>query len=223
LEFAKSFSGPAPGGYTGCGRRSGGFEEGGSAMSVIAEPDGSCTERSGATPAEVVLLRWPADGAERMSLAAGHVPRLLLVDDDALPPTGGDCLEDWIRLPAPEFDLQARIDLLRARSRVHRPIRPVIDDHGLVHFGPERVRVAPVEARLAEALISGFGAVVSRDDLVQSVWPDSTPRRNDLDVHVLRLRRRLIPLGLAIRTVRSHGYILEPAGPASAARPAEVG
>ena len=31
-----------------------------------------------------------------------------------------------------------------------------------------------------------------------------------LDVHVLRLRRRLAQVGLAIRTVRSRGYLLEP-------------
>jgi DNA-binding response OmpR family regulator len=28
-------------------------------------------------------------------------------------------------------------------------------------------------------------------------------------VHVLRLRRRLVAVGLAIRTVRSRGYLLE--------------
>ena len=35
------------------------------------------------------------------------------------------------------------------------------------------------------------------------------PTRNALDVHVLRLRRRLAPLGLEIRTVRSRGYLLQ--------------
>jgi len=30
-----------------------------------------------------------------------------------------------------------------------------------------------------------------------------------LDVHIVRLRRRLAPLGLVIRTVRSRGYLLE--------------
>ena len=42
-------------------------------------------------------------------------------------------------------------------------------------------------------------------------WPGGTPGRNALDVHVLRLRRRLEPVRLAIRTVRSRGYLLEPA------------
>ncbi len=35
------------------------------------------------------------------------------------------------------------------------------------------------------------------------------PGRNVLDVHIVRLRRRLAPLELVIRTVRSRGYLLE--------------
>jgi DNA-binding response OmpR family regulator len=45
--------------------------------------------------------------------------------------------------------------------------------------------------------------------LARAGWPDGAPGRNALDVHVLRLRRRVAPLGLAIRTVRSRGYLLE--------------
>jgi DNA-binding response OmpR family regulator len=50
---------------------------------------------------------------------------------------------------------------------------------------------------------------VSRDALARAGWPDGAPGRNALDVHVLRLRRRLVPVGLVIRTVRSRGYLLE--------------
>jgi DNA-binding winged helix-turn-helix (wHTH) protein len=67
----------------------------------------------------------------------------------------------------------------------------------------------PVEARLMVALIDRFGAVVSRDQLARSGWPEGSPGRNALDVHVLRLRRRIAPLGLSIKTVRSRGYLLE--------------
>jgi two-component system, OmpR family, response regulator len=62
---------------------------------------------------------------------------------------------------------------------------------------------------LTAALLERFGAVVSRDLLARSGWPGGSPGRNALDVHVLRLRRRLAPLRLAIRTVRSRGYLLE--------------
>ena len=59
------------------------------------------------------------------------------------------------------------------------------------------------------ALIERYGAVVSRDQLSRTGWPKGAPGRNALDVHVLRLRRRIAPLGLAIKTVRSRGYLLE--------------
>jgi DNA-binding response OmpR family regulator len=61
------------------------------------------------------------------------------------------------------------------------------------------------------ALLDRAGAVVSRDTLARAGWPDGAPGRNALDVHVLRLRRRVDPLGLVIRTVRSRGYLLETA------------
>jgi two-component system OmpR family response regulator len=158
-----------------------------------------------------MLVRWPSEAEQRTRLAERQIPRLLLVDDGIPPPEALDCLEDWIRLPAPESDVRARIDGLMTRSRAHLRTVPEIDGHGVLRFGSGWVSLPPVEARLADALVVRFGAVVGRDTLRRSVWPGSAPGRNVLDVHVLRLRRRLAPLGLAIRTVRSRGYMLEQA------------
>jgi DNA-binding response OmpR family regulator len=58
-------------------------------------------------------------------------------------------------------------------------------------------------------LLDRFAAVVGREALARAGWPSGAPGRNALDVHILRIRRRLAPLGLAIRTVRSRGYLLE--------------
>ena len=160
-----------------------------------------------------MLVRWPSESEQRSKLGEQHIPRLLLVDDGIPPPDALDCLEDWIRLPAPESDIRARIEGLKTRSRAHLRTVPEIDDHGVVRFGSGWVSLPPVEARLADVLVVRFGAVVGRDTLRRSVWPGSAPGRNVLDVHVLRLRRRLAPLGLAIRTVRSRGYMLERADP----------
>ena len=160
-----------------------------------------------------MFVRWPGEAEQRIRLAERQIPRLLLVDDGIPPPEALDCLEDWIRLPAPESDVRARIDGLLTRSRAHLRAVPEIDGHGVIRFGSGWVSLPPVEARLADALVLRFGAVVGRDTLRRSVWPGSAPGRNVLDVHVLRLRRRLAPLGLAIRTVRSRGYMLEQADP----------
>ncbi|HUQ64448.1 MAG TPA: winged helix-turn-helix domain-containing protein [Acidimicrobiales bacterium] len=159
---------------------------------------------------DVVLIRWPTDSGRRARLSAAREARLLLVEDGFAPPAALDCLEDWIRVPAPEEDVQARLDALTLRREVHFPAAtPAIDDDGVLRFDEKWVALAPLEARLTSVLLSRFGAVVSRETLIRALWPGRTPGRNALDVHVLRLRRRLSPLGLAIKTVRSRGYLLE--------------
>jgi two-component system OmpR family response regulator len=161
---------------------------------------------------DVVLLRWPADDGRRERLTVAREARLLLIEDGFHPPPVLDCLEDWIRVPAAEEDVQARLDSLALRSQAHAPsapAAPAIDGDDVLRFGERWVPLAPLEARLTSALLSRFGAVVSRESLIRALWPGKTPGRNALDVHVLRLRRRLAPLGLAIKTVRSRGYLLE--------------
>jgi DNA-binding winged helix-turn-helix (wHTH) protein len=62
-------------------------------------------------------------------------------------------------------------------------------------------------------LVDRFGAVVGRETLARRAWPDGTPTRNALDVHMLRLRRRIAQLGVEVRTVRSRGYLMQAAQP----------
>ena len=132
----------------------------------------------------------------------------------------GDCLEDWIRVPAAEKEVKARVDALAVRSEAHHATNghtteatagPELDDFGVLRVNGAWVALPPLEARLAEALLERLGAVTSRELLIRAGWPSGAPGRNALDVHVLRLRRRLTPVGLAIRTVRSRGYLMEPA------------
>jgi len=158
---------------------------------------------------DVVLLRWPAEAARRAQLVNSQQPRLLLLDDGVLPPDPPDCLEDWIRVPASEVDVHARVASLATRAGLHVSAEPTLDHDGVLRYWGSWVPLPPVEARLTTAMLARFGGVVSRDSLARAGWPDGAPGRNALDVHVLRLRRRINPLGLAIRTVRSRGYLLE--------------
>ncbi|MEY2478660.1 MAG: two-component system, OmpR family, response regulator [Actinomycetota bacterium] len=161
------------------------------------------------TAVDVVLVRWPREEARRRELAAEGLPRLLLVESPSQLPEAMDCLEDWVRVPVEDIEVRARVRCLEVRSSAHRESQPVLDEHGMLRFGTDWVSLPPVEARITGALVRHLGAVVGRDDLAQSGWPDGAPGRNALDVHVLRIRRRVAPLGLAIRTVRSRGYLLE--------------
>jgi DNA-binding response OmpR family regulator len=158
---------------------------------------------------DVVLLRWPAEQSRRSELEDAGRPRLLLLEDDAPPPVPADDLEDWIRVPAVDADLRARVEGLRRRAEATVGSAPDLDDDGVLRLGGQWVSLPPVEARLMAALLERYGAVVSRDALARAGWPAGSPGRNALDVHMLRLRRRLSPLALAIRTVRSRGYLLE--------------
>jgi Transcriptional regulatory protein, C terminal len=157
---------------------------------------------------EVALVHWPAEEDRREELRRAGQPRLLLVERGA-PPIPSDELEDWIRLPADDIDLRVRVEALRRRTDSGGDSVPQLDDDGVLRVGDRWVSLPPVEARLTGALLDRFGAVVSREALARSGWPGGSPGRNALDVHVLRLRRRLSPLRLAIRTVRSRGYLLE--------------
>lgn len=158
---------------------------------------------------DVALVRWPDDESKRRELRTAGRPRLLLVDEMAPAPVSGDPLEDWIRLPADDRDLRARLDALTLRSEPRSDAMPEIDQDGLLRMGDEWVSLPPIEHRLAMALIDKPSAVVSRDVLAKVGWPDDSATRNALDVHMLRLRRRIEPLGLSIRTVRSRGYVLD--------------
>lgn len=157
------------------------------------------------------MVRWPEEDGRRERLRAEGVPRLLLVDAEAPPPAVTDVLEDWVRVPAGERDVQARVDALLRRVEEEEPSPPHIDDDGLLRFADGWVALSPVETELAAVLSERYGAVVGRDVLARRAWPDGLATRNALDVHVLRLRRRIAEVGLEVRTVRGRGYVLQEA------------
>lgn len=163
---------------------------------------------------DVELVRWPGEQVRLEQVRKAGAARLVLVPEGMAPPVPGDALEDWIRLPASDEDVSLRIRVLSDRARVTAP-DPLLDDTGLLRFRGRWAPLPPVEYRLTAALVDRYGAVVSRDALSRSGWPEGIPDRNVLDVHIVRLRRRLAPLELAIRTVRSRGYLLEATGPAA--------
>src|SRR5712691_1018188 len=157
---------------------------------------------------DVALVRWPQENDRLVRLRADRAPRLLLVDPHVAPPQASDCLEDWVRLPVDDRDVRARVATLVERVD-GGDATPEVDDDGLPRWRDRWVALSPVEAALARALVERFGAVVGRDTLARRAWPHGAPTRNALDVHVLRLRRRIAPLRLEVRTVRSRGYLLQ--------------
>ena len=169
---------------------------------------------------DVAFLRWPEESDRRSALVEERRPRLLLLDVGERPPEPTDCFEDWVVLPVEEQELASRTKALTARVARHQAVEPAVDASGVLRYGDRLLVLPPVEARLAGALATRFGVVVRRDSLANAGWPDGPPGRNALDVHLVRLRRRLAGIGLTLRTVRSRGYLLEAA---ASARPINGG
>lgn len=154
---------------------------------------------------DVVILRWPEQASDVDELERRRVPRLLLVDPGAVPPDSDSCLEDWIRLPADDADVRARLTTLTRRAE-HHPTRPVVDEFGQLSYRGMRLFLSPIDQRIVETLLAHYDDVVHEDELRRD-WP-GRGGNGTLRVHVSRLRRRLDPLGLTITSVRNVGYML---------------
>lgn len=162
---------------------------------------------------DVALIRWPDERTRRTELATRKMPRLLLCQPGAEPPLCLDPLEDWVRVPAAPEDVRARVESLAVRFGGRNPASITVDGGGVLHSGERRVRLTPLQTRLVRPLVEKTGMVVSPAELMEAGWgrEHAAATRNALEANLVRLRRRLKPLGLRIRTVRSRGYLLEKA------------
>ncbi len=153
---------------------------------------------------DVVVLRWPEQSDDAARLTRLDRPHLLLVEPGAAPPQIRGCLADWIRLPADDADVRARLVALADRATRH-PTVPQIDFFGVVQHHGLRVQLSPVDENIAKLLIGSFGDVVPAAEILAQVWAasDAQPK---LRVHISGLRKRLAPLGLEISVIRNVGY-----------------
>lgn len=77
----------------------------------------------------------------------------------------------------------------------------------------QAIDLPPRERALLELLVMRAGKVVAKEAIVQSVTSlEDILSDNAIEQYISRLRRRLQPLGLTLRTVRGLGYLLERPG-----------
>jgi DNA-binding winged helix-turn-helix (wHTH) protein len=157
----------------------------------------------------VRILRWPDQADEADRLASLEVPRLLLVEAGVPPPTETSCVADWLRLPADDADLSARLASLSKRAARH-PSHPFVDDDGQVSHRGTTLFLSRIDERVTKILTENFGHPVPAEDLIRCGWPrDGT--NATLRVHISRLRQRIAPLGLTITNITGHGYVMREA------------
>ena len=78
----------------------------------------------------------------------------------------------------------------------------------MLHLEDRWVDIPPLQARLMAVLLGEFGCSVPTEALLRGGWGTARPGAGALRVHILRLRRRIAPLGLAIHTLPGRGYLL---------------
>ena len=164
--------------------------------------------------ADVTVLRWPREARRDASLARNGSLRLLLVEPEAEPPILDDGRADWIRLPADERDVAARL-LGLVRRNTEQADGPHVDDADRLLYRGSWVGLSPIEARLADCLGRRFGDLVTTSELMTRAWPATDgvplPTESALRVHITRLRKRVAPMGLEVRSVRKRGLVLQQA------------
>ena len=131
--------------------------------------------------------------------------------------------DDYVTKPFNPRALTARVKAIlrrsEASSRASRVARPIVI--GALSVDPRR-REAVVGDRTLDlrsrefdlllALARDPGAVLTRDDLLETVWGTDFPgETRTIDVHVAELRKKLGPEGPQIRTVRGVGYSIDAA------------
>lgn len=165
----------------------------------------------------VAVVVWPAQRDIWAGLLEAGTPRLLLVEEGAVPPVGADCGQDWMWRSGDERELRIRLRQLSLRALGHDAARPYVDSLGLVHVGLRSVPLPPKERVLVATLLDRFGEVVPREDLVAAAWPGGIRIPNVLASRISSLRSRLACVDLEIVGSNRAGYALRAMAPMTAA------
>jgi two-component system response regulator QseB len=148
----------------------------------------------------------------------GHgLPVLILTARDALNDRiiGLDAgADDYLVKPFAVEELNARLRALVRRSKgvaqasLEYGDIVLYPDSQLVLYRDEEVRLTPHEYKLLLELLSQTGRVLSREQLIQSLYGwDEGVESNAIEVHIHHLRKKLYPE--LIRNIRGVGYIVE--------------
>lgn len=122
--------------------------------------------------------------------------------------------DDYLAKPFALQELEARLEALVRRAHGghqalrHGPLQLLPDEQALMHDKP--LELTQRELRMLEVLMLKPGQVIRKHRLGQQLGDHgSALADNAVEVHMHRLRRKLEPLGIAIRTVHGIGYVLE--------------
>lgn len=122
--------------------------------------------------------------------------------------------DDYLSKPFNPRELSARIKAILRRSEP-KPNRGRVEVNGVsldpgardVQIDGRSIEVTTLEFDILELLMRSAGTVVSRDDLMESLYNrKATPFDRSIDMHVSHLRKKLESGSPVIKTIRGAGY-----------------
>ncbi|MFM9269119.1 response regulator transcription factor [Halomonas elongata] len=121
--------------------------------------------------------------------------------------------DDYLAKPFALDELEARIRALLRRRGRHQTLQvgPLRFDVLAQRFSlaDEALSLPPREQRLLACLMRHAGEPVDKARLAEEAFQGESMGDNAIEVYVHRLRKRLSDDGIALRTVRGIGYLLE--------------
>lgn len=197
------------------------------AVEVCADGLAALAHWQQCTPDVVLLdLSLPGlDGLQILAQARGRglsTPVLILtargtVGDRILGLNAGG--DDYLPKPFDLDELEARLRALQRRrpdrsADTASPARPGAlrydRDSGAVYHQSQVLELTPRELALLKALLVRPGHAVSKERLFELVFPGAVEVQYEaIEVVVYRLRKKLLPTGASLMTLRGLGYLIK--------------
>lgn len=158
---------------------------------------------------DVKIVRWPAESGKLEGFRMQGLPCLIVVARGARVPELAGAHEDWVRQPVEAWELKTRIASLHLKA-TSRSAPPVVDEDGILRYGGAVLPLTVSEGVVLRGLMQRRPGMASRAELAERLLSaDRSASQNALDLHIMRLRRKVVAVGLAIETVRGRGFLLK--------------